>query len=178
MKENCDVNRLLNQRVVLSRIIMLRNSVNTLLFQILTASLLICLISCNQQSCIETNGGNSNGTNCVFPFIYNGSSYDQCIDLDHTYAWCATSIDYDTDGLWGNCIVPAYNVSLGPNNGSAEEGYFCRFPFKIGEDSYTTCIVTEISEEPWCKMGDGEEWGYCDLQGKTCEGIRCFFLLL
>lgn len=39
------------------------------------------------------------GQTCVFPFIYNGDSYNTCIDDE----WCATTNDYDTDGLYGYC---------------------------------------------------------------------------
>jgi hypothetical protein len=51
---------------------------------------------------IKTTGGNSDGANCYFPFIYEGIEYRTCIykelkELDgSTYAlFCATTANYD-----------------------------------------------------------------------------------
>ncbi|XP_068926465.1 cation-independent mannose-6-phosphate receptor [Petaurus breviceps papuanus] len=43
------------------------------------------------------------GDPCVFPFIYHGRSYDDCIREDKTKPWCATTGNYDLDQKWGYC---------------------------------------------------------------------------
>ena len=59
------------------------------------------------NSCRTTSGPDVLGRNCVFPFIYYGQMYQECIDM-HNYGipWCPTELDYDgkyIDGKWGNC---------------------------------------------------------------------------
>ncbi len=50
-----------------------------------------------------TTEGNSNGAMCVFPFVYQGRRYYECTKHDNAVPWCATTSNYDTDMLWGNC---------------------------------------------------------------------------
>ena len=51
-----------------------------------------------------TTGGNSNRAMCVFPFLYQGKSYFECITENNgDTLWCATSSNYDRDFRWGNC---------------------------------------------------------------------------
>lgn len=51
-----------------------------------------------------TYGGNSGGTACVFPFVYNGIIMDGCMSLSNNSSlWCATTSSYDKDKLWGLC---------------------------------------------------------------------------
>ena len=54
---------------------------------------------------VPTSGGNAGGANCVFPFIYQGQQYWECIvrPAVSDYPWCATTENYDVDGMWGNC---------------------------------------------------------------------------
>ena len=53
---------------------------------------------------VLTIGGNSNGTACVFPFIYHEKIYTKCTADRHTLLWCATTKNYAVDGKWGNCV--------------------------------------------------------------------------
>jgi len=57
-----------------------------------------------------TNSGNFPNTSCVFPFIYNGVSYNKCTwvdaDIRHNQPWCATQVDGRGGYIasqWGNC---------------------------------------------------------------------------
>ncbi|XP_038598480.1 LOW QUALITY PROTEIN: cation-independent mannose-6-phosphate receptor [Tachyglossus aculeatus] len=43
------------------------------------------------------------GDTCVFPFTYNGKSYEECTAEGRTKAWCATTPNYDRDHKWGFC---------------------------------------------------------------------------
>ena len=48
-------------------------------------------------------GGTDPGKCCVFPFIYNGKNYTDCIaSLDRYGEWCATVAVYNKD-KWGRC---------------------------------------------------------------------------
>ncbi|XP_074627228.1 uncharacterized protein LOC141885237 isoform X4 [Acropora palmata] len=57
--------------------------------------------------CIETDGGTSNGACCVFPFIYHGVQYFECTEDQNKKPWCATTSNYDIDGMWGHCLEAA-----------------------------------------------------------------------
>lgn len=62
--------------------------------------LFFCLGTCG----VWTKGGNANGGCCVFPFKYNGVMHYTCTYLDHNQPWCSISMNYDRDGVWGECI--------------------------------------------------------------------------
>ena len=54
---------------------------------------------------VDQSTGDNAGTHCVFPFIYNGNLYYECISLgENEGPWCATTSNYDEDGEWGKCI--------------------------------------------------------------------------
>ena len=57
------------------------------------------------QGCATKDGPDANKA-CVFPFQYDGTSYNNCTTKDHDQLWCATEVDADgdyIDGQWGNC---------------------------------------------------------------------------
>ena len=53
---------------------------------------------------METEGGTGDEACCVFPFIYHGIQYFECTNDDHGKPWCATTSNYDVDGMWGHCL--------------------------------------------------------------------------
>ncbi|KAF6114200.1 insulin like growth factor 2 receptor [Phyllostomus discolor] len=60
----------------------------------------VILSYANGDSCPpETEEGDP----CVFPFTFNGKSYDQCVLENRVRLWCATTADYDRDHEWGFC---------------------------------------------------------------------------
>lgn len=55
------------------------------------------------SACLRSQGGNSDGVCCHFPFIYKGVSHKTCINLDREALWCATTNNFDHEGKWGFC---------------------------------------------------------------------------
>ena len=40
---------------------------------------------------------------CVFPFTYNGRTYNQCTNVDSSAIWCSVSSTYISGGPWRTC---------------------------------------------------------------------------
>ncbi|XP_039256683.2 72 kDa type IV collagenase-like [Styela clava] len=61
-----------------------------------------------------TDGGNSGGAACTFPFKFEGYTYVDCTTVGRTdyKLWCATTDDYDKDGMWGFCNGEGYSLFL------------------------------------------------------------------
>ncbi|XP_060137179.1 epididymal sperm-binding protein 1-like [Zootoca vivipara] len=51
----------------------------------------------------KENGGNDDGRPCVFPFVYNGETYNTCTNKNAMGYWCATTGNYDKDGKRSIC---------------------------------------------------------------------------
>uniref|UniRef100_A0A8C5VW34 Cation-independent mannose-6-phosphate receptor n=1 Tax=Microcebus murinus TaxID=30608 RepID=A0A8C5VW34_MICMU len=43
------------------------------------------------------------GVPCVFPFTFNGKSYEECVVEGRAKLWCSTTANYDRDREWGFC---------------------------------------------------------------------------
>lgn len=43
------------------------------------------------------------GEPCVFPFIYKGETYDECVLEGRAKLWCSKTANYDRDHEWGFC---------------------------------------------------------------------------
>lgn len=72
------------------------------------------LLTLPYPTVLYTNGGNSDGAPCVFPFVFEGTSYDTCTTDGRSdgYRWCATTSSFDQDKKYGFC----------PNRGASREG--------------------------------------------------------
>jgi len=69
--------------------------------------LLILLIGGTQAQACTTNGGDSPNVPCIFPFRFNGVTYNQCA-LDSDGYWCSTKVNSSGEhiggqGNWGTC---------------------------------------------------------------------------
>eukprot|EP00041_Stephanoeca_diplocostata_P000092 m.13349 g.13349 ORF g.13349 m.13349 type:complete len:1437 (+) comp10091_c0_seq3:247-4557(+) len=53
----------------------------------------------------DTQGNGIVDRDCIFPFRYNGISYDKCTMVDQNVPWCAIDVDESGDyvGEWGVC---------------------------------------------------------------------------
>ena len=127
---------------------------------------------------LYTIGGNSNGAECVFPFVFLGETYNGCTTEGRSdgYRWCATTNNFDQDKQFGFCPsrgkppVGANHVSLPiiffrmhdliacvhvfPDTaviGGNSEGEPCHFPFTFLENTYTSCTSEGRSDgKLWC----------------------------
>ncbi|XP_037399274.1 adhesion G protein-coupled receptor E3-like isoform X2 [Pygocentrus nattereri] len=70
-----------------------------------------------------TINGNSAGAPCVFPFLYNGNYYAECVSLDWSVLWCSTTNNYNRDRKWGECL------------------------------DYDVCLYHETLSDPWRNIG-------------------------
>lgn len=39
----------------------------------------------------------------MFPFLFNGKNYEECVVESRARLWCATTANYDRDHEWGFC---------------------------------------------------------------------------
>ena len=78
---------------------------------------LFCNFSAGQKDNCQT----VEGKNCVFPFVYNGNTYNGCT-TDESFnglAWCATSVDRNRNVYhesWGDCVSSCPEGYLGWNH--------------------------------------------------------------
>ena len=52
-----------------------------------------------------------NGQKCIFPFNYEGTTYNTCTSVDNDQPWCAYEVDSDAtlvEGEWENCDNTCY----------------------------------------------------------------------
>ncbi|XP_067904603.1 zinc finger protein 335-like [Heterodontus francisci] len=59
-------------------------------------------------------GGNSDGEQCSFPFIFLGKTYNSCTSdgRSDNKLWCATTSNFDEDKKWGYCLDVGYSLFL------------------------------------------------------------------
>jgi len=94
----------------------------------------------------------TSGEDCVFPFVYQGTTYTECTMINHDQYWCALSATYER-GNWGDCHLVL-----------TEEGQDCVFPFLYRGEEYTACTHA-YAQAAWCSL-DAEydrNWGFCEM---------------
>ncbi|XP_067856787.1 zinc finger protein 335-like [Heptranchias perlo] len=112
---------------------------------------------------LYTFDGNSDGSPCVFPFVFDGKSYDQCTSegRDDRYKWCATTSNFDSDKKYGFCPSPVNPVAGGNSNGES-----CSFPFTFLGKTYDACTTDGRADgKLWCattsNFDKDKMWGFC-----------------
>ena len=109
---------------------------------------------------IKTIGGTGNGSDCVFPFTYQGSSFSTCIYRTETIGsmksfalFCSTTANLDQQGLWGYCLgtrsVPLLRSCHCVRLSNHIDYESCYFPFTYNGISYSDCISGPHSPR-WC----------------------------
>merc|ERR1712018_65208 len=109
----------------------------------------------------------NNNVKCVFPFKYNGKTYNKCTSVESDVPWCATQVGRDgtvITGQWGDCGQACKKAS----GCKTIDRVDCVFSFKYNGRTYNQCTSIE-SSVPWCATGVGRdnnvikgEWGDCD----------------
>ncbi|KAJ8258066.1 hypothetical protein GJAV_G00192790 [Gymnothorax javanicus] len=119
---------------------------------------------------LYTYAGNSDGAECVFPFIFEGKSYDSCTTEGRSdgYRWCSTTKNFDQDKKYGFC-PNRDTTTIGGN----AEGEPCQFPFKFLGDTYDSCTSEGRGDKKlWCATTSDydrdQKWGFCPDKG---EGV-------
>uniref|UniRef100_A0A8C5HU14 Matrix metalloproteinase-9 n=1 Tax=Gouania willdenowi TaxID=441366 RepID=A0A8C5HU14_GOUWI len=116
---------------------------------------------------LYTFGGNADGAECVFPFIFQGEEYDSCTTEGRSdgYRWCSTTSNFDKDLKYGFC--PSRDTAV---IGGNSEGESCHFPFVFLGKTYDSCTSEGRGDgKLWCattdNYDDDKKWGLCPDQG-------------
>lgn len=126
------------------------------------------------QSQIVASKRNGGSENCVFPFIYKGVNYTDCITQKNNRPWCSTTDNYDRDRMYGECQV--YKVQDIQTYGGTGGNQACAFPFIYNNIYRFDCIIDNFNT-PWCgcteNYGADKKWGICvpsNVKVKTYKG--------
>ena len=100
------------------------------------------------------------GSECVFPFTYQGAEYYRCTYAASPTPWCATQVDSAgvvVTNKWGDCdtgsisscqpetiSVPSCTTESGPYTDQP-----CVFPFRYNGITYSSC-TTQDKSAAWC----------------------------
>uniref|UniRef100_A0A668A9G8 Matrix metalloproteinase-9 n=1 Tax=Myripristis murdjan TaxID=586833 RepID=A0A668A9G8_9TELE len=116
---------------------------------------------------LYTFGGNSDGAECVFPFVFDGDTYESCTTEGRSdgYRWCATTSNFDKDKKYGFC--PSRDMAV---TGGNSEGEPCHFPFVFLGKKYNSCTSEGRGDgKLWCSTtddyDDDKKWGFCPDKG-------------
>lgn len=116
---------------------------------------------------LYTFGGNADGVECVFPFVFQGEEYDSCTTEGRSdgYRWCATTSNFDNDKKYGFC--PSRETAV---TGGNSEGEPCHFPFVFLGKEYDACTSEGRGDgRLWCattdSYDDDKKWGFCPDKG-------------
>eukprot|EP01084_Bolivina_argentea_P211580 359896_1 len=107
-------------------------------------------ITLSQSTC----GGNAANATCVFPFIWDGVSFDQCTTYGRERAWCSTTSNYGTDKKWGYCDCT--NVTPAPTYVSTEPLWYTYTRGNLNNGVLETVVIRvlyqgdeDISDFEW-----------------------------
>ncbi|MBN3275478.1 MMP9 protein, partial [Polyodon spathula] len=116
---------------------------------------------------LYTFNGNSDGAECVFPFVFLGETYNKCTTEGRRdgYRWCATTSNFDKDKKYGFC--PNRDTAV---IGGNSEGEPCEFPFTFLGKKYDSCTSEGRGDgKLWCATTSSydrdQKWGFCPDRG-------------
>ncbi|XP_038606275.1 matrix metalloproteinase-9 [Tachyglossus aculeatus] len=121
---------------------------------------------------VYTRFGTAEGAACHFPFTFSGRRYEACTSdgREDGLPWCATTPDYDQDGLFGFCPSELVYTLDGNAAGSP-----CVFPFVFEGRSYSSCTTDGRSDGyRWCATTDSFDrdrtYGFCPNRASAVTG--------
>uniref|UniRef100_A0A4W5PSI1 Matrix metalloproteinase-9 n=1 Tax=Hucho hucho TaxID=62062 RepID=A0A4W5PSI1_9TELE len=116
---------------------------------------------------LYTFDGNSNGKECVFPFVFLGETYEGCTTEGRSdgYRWCSTTDNFDKDKKFGFC--PNRDTAV---IGGNSEGEPCHFPFVFLGKKFDSCTSEGRGDgRLWCattsNFDTDTKWGFCQDRG-------------
>ena len=74
-----------------------------------------------------------NEGSCVFPFRYNGKTYNSCTVENSDNYYCSHSADYDEDGDWGDCDLGSYKSPVTVHANADGKVLTSSLPSSIGD---------------------------------------------
>jgi hypothetical protein len=122
-----------------------------------------------------------NGEQCVFPFTWRRTTYNDCTfaDTANGQPWCATSVNSDGSviiGQWGACAQAQSNdenlntLAFDQRevaSRTAINGEQCVFPFTYKERTFNDCTFADTANgQPWCATSVNSD-------GSMFEGADC-----
>ncbi|KAM4622374.1 matrix metalloproteinase-9 [Discoglossus pictus] len=116
---------------------------------------------------LYTYGGNGDEKPCVFPFVFDGETYNSCTTEGRQdgYRWCSTTASFDKDRKYGFC--PNTDTAVIGGNSQGEP---CVFPFTFLKKTYNSCTSEGRGDgKLWCgttsNYDTDKKWGFCPDQG-------------
>ncbi|XP_013913322.1 PREDICTED: uncharacterized protein LOC106542189 isoform X2 [Thamnophis sirtalis] len=99
---------------------------------------------------------------CVFPFIFNHTSYSSCTTdgISNKKPWCSLTKNYDIDFQWTYCESSGTEPQ--------QDDPTCVFPFIYKGKFYSTCIDEDMENGKfWCSTSSNydkdKKWKYCNV---------------
>lgn len=105
----------------------------------------MCEVEIYGKEAYTTTGGNSDGAQCVFPFVHKGIEYNSCKAIGDDRPWCATTDDYQNDKKWSFCDF---------NDGSEEKGRPEEYTLSVSDNLARGKLTMQSSSPNW---GDDED---------------------
>lgn len=131
---------------------------------------------------VRSFGGNSNGADCVFPFVYKQREYTSCTNegREDRLEWCSTTSNYDQHQRYGFCYLKTVqsDIELEDNSNGRKQ---CQFPFIFKRKVYYGCTNDGMKDSRlWCSLDwdyDGRRrWAVCKRVGTfagNSNGKQC-----
>ncbi|XP_040579656.1 matrix metalloproteinase-9 [Lepeophtheirus salmonis] len=113
----------------------------------------LCILSLSRavfsQTCVTPDGP------CVFPFVFLGTTYNECTMDGSTQLWCATSVDSTTLNYETYSYCPSSCSNSTVLACQTVDGINCVFPFTFQGTQFDNCTNTAYGSTFWCATSVG-----------------------